>query len=87
MRFLIDECLHTSPVGLAHQAAHLWDHVNFIGLRGLKDWQLMDTIRTAEYAFVTNYAGDFSALYRHGQLHARQRDLFTGFSRTSRAVI
>jgi len=45
MRFLIDECLHTSLIGLAHEAGHLCDHVNFIGLSGLKDWQLMDTIQ------------------------------------------
>lgn len=89
MRFLIDECLHTSLVRLAHKTGHLCDHVNFLGLSGLKDWQLMDTIRAGEYTFVTNNAGDFNALYVHEQLHAglvmlipnvtpaRQRDLFT----------
>jgi hypothetical protein len=63
--------------------------VNFLGLSGLKDWQLMETIRKKEYTFVTNNAGDFSALYAQEQLHAglviiipnvtpaRQRDLFT----------
>jgi predicted nuclease of predicted toxin-antitoxin system len=88
MRFLIDECLHTSLVGLAHDAGHLCDHVNFLGLSGLKDWQLMDTIRAGDYTFVTNNASDFSALYIREQFHAglviivpnvtpaRQRDLF-----------
>lgn len=37
----------------------------------MKDWQLMDTIRTGDYAFVTNNAADFSAV-----TPARQRDLF-----------
>jgi len=41
MKFLIDECLHTSLVTLAHEAGHLCDHVNFLGLGGHKDWQLM----------------------------------------------
>src|SRR5262245_41718896 len=89
MRFLIDECLHTSLVAVAHGAGHLCDPVNFIGMNGLKDWQLMHTIRAGDYAFVTNNAVDFTALYRHEHLHAglviiipnatpaRQRDLFT----------
>jgi len=34
MKFLIDECLHTSLVGLAHDIGHLCDHVNFLGLSG-----------------------------------------------------
>ena len=49
MRFLIDECLHTSLVSVAHEAGYACDHVNFIGLSGYKDWQLMDRIRAGEY--------------------------------------
>ena len=45
MKFLIDECLHTSLVAVAHEAGYVCDHVNFIGLSGYKDWQLMDRIR------------------------------------------
>jgi len=41
MKFLIDECLHTSLVTVAHDAGHVCDHVNFLGLGGHKDWQLM----------------------------------------------
>jgi predicted nuclease of predicted toxin-antitoxin system len=88
MKFLIDECLHTSLVGLAHEVGHLCDHVNFLGLSGLKDWQLMAKIRDADYTFVTNNRSDFSALFEEEELHARliviipnvapsrQRDLF-----------
>jgi len=34
MRFLVDECLHTSLVAVAHEAGHVCGHVNFIGLSG-----------------------------------------------------
>lgn len=32
MKFLIDECIHTSLVTVAHEAGHVCDHVNFAGL-------------------------------------------------------
>jgi predicted nuclease of predicted toxin-antitoxin system len=88
MRLLIDECLHTSLVAIAHEAGHGCDHVNFIGLSGYKDWQLMDRIRTGEYTFVTNNRVDFAALHGREEVHAgliifvpnvaprRQRELF-----------
>jgi len=64
MKFLIDECLHTSLVTLAHDAGHVCDHVNFLGLGGQEDWQLMARIRSEDYTFVTNNCTDFTALYR-----------------------
>jgi predicted nuclease of predicted toxin-antitoxin system len=88
MKFLIDECLHTSLVTLAHGAGHACDHVNFLGLGGHKDWQLMTRIRREDYTFVTNNRTDFTALYGKEELHAglviilpnaipaRQRKLF-----------
>ncbi len=48
---LVDECLHTSLVELAHAAGQVADHVNYLGLGGSKDWQLMATIRTQDYTF------------------------------------
>jgi predicted nuclease of predicted toxin-antitoxin system len=69
MKLLIDECLHTSLAGVAHDAGYACDHVNFIGLGGFKDWQLMDRIRTGEYTFVTNNRVDFAALYRREEIH------------------
>ena len=69
MRFLIDECLHTSLVSVAHEAGYASDHVNFIGLSGYKDWQLMDRIRAGEYTFVTNNRFDFAALYGREEIH------------------
>jgi predicted nuclease of predicted toxin-antitoxin system len=69
MRLLIDECLHTSLVAVAHKAGYVCDHVNFIGLSGYKDWQLMDRIRAGEYTFVTNNRVDFAALYNREEIH------------------
>jgi predicted nuclease of predicted toxin-antitoxin system len=88
MKFLIDECLHTSLVTVAHDAGHACEHVNFLGLGGHKDWQLMAKIRSEDYTFVTNNRADFTALYGREELHAglviilpsvtpsRQRGLF-----------
>jgi len=88
MNFLIDECLHTSLVTVAHEAGRSCDHVNFIGLGGHKDWSLMKTIRRSGYTFVTNNRADFATLYAGEELHAglvvilpnvtpsRQRELF-----------
>ena len=42
---------------------HTADHVNYLGLGGLKDWQLMGTIRHQDYTFVTNNRSDFLALH------------------------
>jgi predicted nuclease of predicted toxin-antitoxin system len=69
MKLLIDECLHTSLTGVAHEAGYACDHVNFIGLSGYKDWQLMDRIRAGEYTFVTNNRVDFAALYGKEEIH------------------
>jgi len=88
MKFLIDECLHTSLITLARDAGRLCEHVNFLGLGGHKDWQLMARIRSEDFTFVTNNRTDFIALYAKEELHAglviivpnttpsRQRELF-----------
>lgn len=87
-KFLIDECLHTSLIELAHAAGHAADHVTHLALGGAKDWQLMDTILERDYTFVTNNRSDFLALYNRASVHAglivivpnvtplRQRELF-----------
>ncbi len=70
MKLLIDECLHTSLVELAHAAGHVADHVNYLALGGYKDWQLMAVIREQEYTFVTNNRVDFLKLHGNEPLHA-----------------
>jgi predicted nuclease of predicted toxin-antitoxin system len=69
MKLLIDECLHTSLTGVAHDAGYACDHVNFLGLSGYKDWQLIQRIRDGEYTFVTNNRVDFAALYGREDIH------------------
>ncbi|SMH26558.1 DUF5615 family PIN-like protein [Mesorhizobium australicum] len=88
MRFLIDECLHTTLVAVAQNRGHECFHVNWLGLSGETDWDLMPRIVDENFTFVTNNARDFRKLYANEELHAglviivpqllpaRQRDLF-----------
>lgn len=70
MKLLIDECLHTSLVSVAHAGGHSAEHVSHRGLGGLKDWQLMRVIRKQEYTFVTNNRTDFLRLHGKEALQA-----------------
>jgi len=54
MRFLIDECLHESLVGVAHRAGFEAIHVNHLGLSGEPDWELAERIVNESFTFVTN---------------------------------
>lgn len=47
---------------VAHAAGYMADHVNYLSLGGLKDWQLLPVIREREFTFVTNNSADFRAL-------------------------
>ena len=90
MRFLIDECLHESLVGLAHAAGFEATHVNHLGLSGQPDWALAERIVKDEFTFVTNNRVDFLRIFRKMELHpglvvlvpnvvpALQRALFEG---------
>ena len=69
-KLLIDECLHTSLLKLAHEAGHTADHVNYLGLGSSKDWDLLKLILDRDYTFVTNNRTDFLALYGRTQVHA-----------------
>ena len=88
MKLLIDECLHTSLVAVAQERGHECSHVNWLGLSGETDWDLMPRIIDGDFTFVTNNARDFRKLYAKQELHAgliiivpqvlpvRQRELF-----------
>ena len=90
MRFLFDECLHESLVGLAHAAGFEATHVNHLGLSGKSDRALTERIIRDEYTFVTNNRVDFIQLFGSMDLHpgliilvpnvvpALQRALFVG---------
>lgn len=89
MRFLIDECLHTSLVDVAQQHGYEGHHINWLGLSGATDQGLMPRIVEGDFTFVTNNAVDFRRLYARQELHAglviivpqvapaRQRALFS----------
>ena len=70
MRFLIDECLHESLVGVAHDAGFEAMHVNHLGLSGKPDWALAERIVKDEFTFVTNNRVDFIRLFGKMELHA-----------------
>ncbi len=70
MNFLIDECLHTSLVEVAVARGHEATHVNYRGLSGVQDWNLMAPIREGEFPFVTNNAKDFRRLFAQEEIHA-----------------
>ncbi|HTS49406.1 MAG TPA: DUF5615 family PIN-like protein [Bryobacteraceae bacterium] len=70
MRFLIDECLHESLVGVARAAGFESTHVNHLGLSGKPDWELADRIVKDEFTFVTNNRVDFIRLFGRMELHA-----------------
>jgi predicted nuclease of predicted toxin-antitoxin system len=70
MRFLIDECLHESLVGVAHSAGLEAAHVNHLGLSGKHDWELAERIIKDEFTFVTNNRVDFIRLFGKMELHA-----------------
>jgi predicted nuclease of predicted toxin-antitoxin system len=88
VKFLIDECLHTSLVNVAQESGHEGFHVNWLGWSGETDWDLMPRIVAQDFTFVTNNARDFRKLYAKEELHtglviivpqvapATQRDLF-----------
>lgn len=88
MKFLVDECLHTSLVAVAEARGHEARHVNWLGLSGETDWDLMPRIIAEDFTFVTNNARDFRKLYAREEVHAglliivpqvapdKQRELF-----------
>jgi predicted nuclease of predicted toxin-antitoxin system len=70
VKFLIDECLHTSLVAMAEERGHEARHVNWLGLSGETDWDLMPKIIAQDFTFVTNNARDFRKLNARQELHA-----------------
>lgn len=70
MRFLIDECLHESLVGVAHGAGFEATHVNHLGLSGKPDWALAGRVAKDEFTFVTNNRTDFLQLFSRMELPA-----------------
>jgi predicted nuclease of predicted toxin-antitoxin system len=70
VRFLIDECLHTSLVDVARLHGHDGAHVRYMGLGGVEDWKLLKPIEDGGFTFVTNNAKDLRRLYARQDLPA-----------------
>jgi predicted nuclease of predicted toxin-antitoxin system len=70
VRFLIDECLHTSLLEIARASGHEAHHVVYLGMQGWKDHEVMERVQEGDYTFVTNNAVDFRRLYRYLPIHA-----------------
>jgi len=70
VRFLIDECLHTSLTDIANKGGHEAHHVTRRGWSGFKDRQLREVIVREEFVFVTNNGRDFRKLMGELELHA-----------------
>ena len=69
MKFLIDECLHASLVGVARDRGHAADHVCWVGKSGWKDWDLMPFIAGDDFTFVTENREDFLRLFAQEEAH------------------
>jgi predicted nuclease of predicted toxin-antitoxin system len=69
MKFLLDECMHTSLVEVAHEFGFVAHHVSHMGMAGLKDWQVMERVIREEFTLVTNNKTDFVALFNRLELH------------------
>lgn len=70
MRFLIDECLHTSLVSVAEELGHEAQHVNWRGMSGTQDHNLVPVAVDESLTFVTNNARDFRRLFAVQEAHA-----------------
>ncbi len=54
----------------ARSRLRLFSRVNWLGLSGETDWDLMPRIVAEDFTFVTNNARDFRKLYAKEELHA-----------------
>ena len=52
MKYLIDECLHTSLVEVAIRAGFTATHVNFLGWSATPDWRLMNRVMQEDFTLV-----------------------------------
>lgn len=72
MKFLIDECLSLELARIAREEGYLEStHVNWLGLAGAKDWELMPKILSEDWTFVTRNSRDFRGKWHDGGLFAR----------------
>ena len=70
MKFLVDECLHTTLAAVAQQRGYECHHVVWLGLAGATDRELLARAIAEDFTFVTNNAMDFRRLYAGSEIHA-----------------
>jgi predicted nuclease of predicted toxin-antitoxin system len=68
-RFLIDENLSPKLVEPARERGYEAMHVNHLGLRTEKDWDLLNVVAKGDWVLVTNNAIEFRGRYRSVELH------------------
>lgn len=69
MRFLIDECLHTSLTKIANERGYECQHVVHCGLSSCPDHEIVRYTVRNDFVLVTNNADDFRRLYQKEALH------------------
>lgn len=68
-RFLIDENLSPRLVEVARGRGYVAMHVNHLGLRTEKDWDLLKVVENDDWVLVTNNAIEFRGRYRRIEFH------------------
>ncbi len=68
-RFLVDENLSPRLVEPARARGHVAMHVNHLGLRTEKDWDLLKIVENDDWVLVTNNAIEFRGRYRRIEVH------------------
>jgi predicted nuclease of predicted toxin-antitoxin system len=69
IEFLIDECLHSSLIDVANEMGFNAHHVDWLGLKGTPDRQLLKRAESQGLTLVTNNAIDFRNLYARAGIH------------------
>ena len=68
-RFLIDENLSIALPQRAHARGYEATHVTQLGLKGAKDWALMELVAEHDWVLVTNNAVEFRGRYQKVEIH------------------
>jgi predicted nuclease of predicted toxin-antitoxin system len=71
VKFLVDECLSPTLVGIARKRGH-WEstHVTWLGLRSRTDLTIVRRAIDNGYVLVTNNTTDFKSLFVRQSAHA-----------------
>src|ERR1700723_4222488 len=68
-RFLVDENLSVLLPQTAHAHGYEATHVNHLGLRQAKDWDILNVVAEEDWILVTNNAIEFRGRYQRLAVH------------------